>query len=426
MKKFIIHIDSLGPIQHTSIELAPVMIFTGSSNLGKSYTNFLTYYVFNLFSSDRLKDFIRFKIWDGKIKNDEDFFRFSFTTEELQQWMEEDVKNFFAYLLNYPNVPCKVRFQFEGENTTFDISYTKNADIKTDDGFNIILINIDNTNYAIPTVQKSILQATALQIAKHLGNELLGIQIQHSYLLPPGRASLLNESFTVQMLSSKIGMYDIFMRDVDRINNLKMNASKGSNNMDRQSVKQTITTLIEGDLDVNKEKIVLKLDNDTEVPLSAAASSIKELSPLLLWMQTEKFAKDSMCIEEPEAHAHPEMQYDIADLLTICINQGAFMQMTTHSDYLLARLNQHIRMHEVKQNNPDKFDALCKEMHPNDILTLDKEQIGAYYFYKNKDTKKVIVEKQSLKEGIPFSTFANAVQQQIDWDSMLEYNDENE
>lgn len=49
MKKFRIHIEELGPIKNADITLAPVMIFTGASNLGKSYTNFLAYYIFNLF-----------------------------------------------------------------------------------------------------------------------------------------------------------------------------------------------------------------------------------------------------------------------------------------------------------------------------------------------------------------------------------------
>ena len=65
MKEFRIHIEELGPIKDADITLAPVMIFTGASNLGKSYTNFLTYYIFNLFSGDRLKDFIRTKVTEN-------------------------------------------------------------------------------------------------------------------------------------------------------------------------------------------------------------------------------------------------------------------------------------------------------------------------------------------------------------------------
>lgn len=43
MKRLNIHIHELGPVRNAKIELAPVMIFTGASNLGKSYTNFLAF-----------------------------------------------------------------------------------------------------------------------------------------------------------------------------------------------------------------------------------------------------------------------------------------------------------------------------------------------------------------------------------------------
>lgn len=94
MKKFRIHIEELGPIKNADITLAPVMIFTGASNLGKSYTNFLAYYIFNLFSGDRLKDFIRTKVTEDMEAQKE--FNFSFTIDELKLWMEEDVKKFFV------------------------------------------------------------------------------------------------------------------------------------------------------------------------------------------------------------------------------------------------------------------------------------------------------------------------------------------
>ena len=62
MSNIKIHIIELGPVKDCELTLAPVMLFTGKSNLGKSYVNFLAYYVYNLFSSQRLYDFITNKI----------------------------------------------------------------------------------------------------------------------------------------------------------------------------------------------------------------------------------------------------------------------------------------------------------------------------------------------------------------------------
>ncbi len=420
MKNLNIHIKALGPIKNAGIELAQVMIFTGASNLGKSYTNFLTYYVFNLFSSDRLKDFIRPRITDNQ--EEWKFFDFSFTGRDLCQWMKEDVKRFFVYLLNYPDIPCDIEFEFgkKIEEQVFNVNYTEDLPIKSSsEEYHFMVMQINRTRHVVPTTLKTVLQVTALQVARYLGKYLLDINIHHAYLLPPGRASLLNESFTTQTQSSKTGMYDIFMRDFDRINNLKMNNIQESNLHNNPQLTDSITKLIEGDLSYNKEGIVLKMGNKTEVPLGATASSIKELSPLLLWMQTGKYQMDSMCIEEPEAHAHPDMQYQIADLLTFCINQGTLMQITTHSDYLLARLNQLIRLHNLKVNDETRFNQLCEKHHLDKNLTLDKKGIGAYYFHRDKKTKEIVIEKQNLEDGIPFTTFSNAVQEQINWDEVF-------
>lgn len=134
MKRLNIHIHKLGPVRNAKIELAPAMIFTGASNLGKSYTNFLTYYIFNLFSGDRLTDFFRARM-PGKA----DFGNFIM--------MEATV------------------------NDTGIVFFSRNDEIT---------------------------ENTARHIAGYLQEALLDVHINRACLLPPpGRASLLNESFSV-------------------------------------------------------------------------------------------------------------------------------------------------------------------------------------------------------------------------------------
>ena len=119
MNNIKLNIKRLGPVADTEIKMAPFMIFTGSSNLGKSYVNFLTYYVMSVFSGNRIAGFLRSKISDKTAEKKE--FTFSFTLNEICKWMEQDVKLFFQYLLNYPNVPCEVSFEFETEIKDFKV-----------------------------------------------------------------------------------------------------------------------------------------------------------------------------------------------------------------------------------------------------------------------------------------------------------------
>lgn len=419
MKNLNIYIEQLGPIRNTDIKLAPVMIFTGASNLGKSYTNFLVYYVFSLFSGNRLNSFIDSFI-EENIQNDK--YSFTFTLKDLKAWMEKDVKRFFSYLLNYPDVPCNIRFDFD-------------KDLSIDESYNVLwydkIYTQENNNFKIYTVEVNsnayiYLEASIADrnenivksVSDYLCDHILGVEINYTYLLPPGRASLLNESFTNQVQASKVGMYDIFLKDFDAINNRRINSLHEKSEKDRAGINDKIIQLIDGSLTGNKDGIILKLKDNTEMPLSAAASSIKELSPFLMWMQTTSFKYDSMCIEEPEAHAHPEMQFEIADLIARCINKGALIQFTTHSDYLLNRINQLIRLGDMKKSDPERFDYLCNKECMDRELALDKNLINAYYFEKTDNGINII--KQNLKNGLPFTTFERAVKKQLEWDSFFE------
>lgn len=417
MNNIKLNIKRLGPVADTEIRMAPFMIFTGSSNLGKSYVNFLTYYVMSVFSGNRIAGFLRSKISDKTAEKKE--FTFSFTLNEICKWMEQDVKLFFQYLLNYPNVPCEVSFEFETEIKDFKVRINE---LDRLDGIYggempIIVSKINEEQIFSLKDSKDIINCISNPISKVLSGIILEKKRRYTFLLPPGRASLLNESYSRQAESSKVGMYDIFLRDFDRINNMR---NRSVHRIPGSKSNKKVDSLINGVLNSTKDGLFLKLNDNTEIPLSAAASSIKELSPFVLWMQTVGFQYDSMCIEEPEAHAHPEMQYGIADLLAKCVNKGAFIQMTTHSDYLLARLNQLIKLFDLKKKNSELYRNISGRLDIDKELPLDKSKIRAYYFSVDKDNYGVKVEEQDVTDGIPFSTFMNAVKMQMDWDNLYE------
>lgn len=419
MNNITLKIKRLGPIVDTKISMAPFMIFTGSSNLGKSYVNFLTYYVMNFFSGYRIAGFLRNIISEDIAE--ERKISFEFTLDDLCEWMKLDVKLFFQYLLNYPNVPCDVSFEFESPIKYFNITVRKQGKIKgiSESLASLITISINEHETIAFTTNNDIIADITAPLSRELGGMILGILRKDSFLLPPGRASLLNDSYSRQAETSKIGMYDIFLRDFDRINNMRNRFLPKYLRTEKNKMPDSI---INGTISSTKDGLFLKLNDNTEIPLSAAASSIKELSPFILWMQTERFYNDSMCIEEPEAHAHPEMQYDIADLIASCVNKGAFIQMTTHSDYLLARLNQLIKLFDLKEKDAVLFNDICSKLGIDMALALDKSKIKAYYFSIDKESNGIKVEEQDVADGIPFSTFMGAVKMQMDWDNVYEEN----
>lgn len=416
MKRISIHIEKLGPIRNADIELAQLMLFTGASNLGKSYTNFLAYYVFSTFANNRIYKFISNKI-GGKLKQFKDFntkIKFS----DLCIWMSEDVKDFFSNLLGYDDIPCEVTFHFDLEFDVLNIIYLHKDETMAFGGEPIVFssVAINEEKRFFLTEFPSIASLISDFIAEYLSEQIFENRITHSFLLPPGRASLLDNSYSVQKSASRVGMYDLFLRDYDILTRKSM--WEESEIPDQQFFESKIKKLIGGELYTTKDGTMLRLANNVLIPLSAAASSIKELSPILLWMKNRKIGLDSICIEEPEAHAHPEMQYNMTDLLIACLNKGAFMQITTHSDYLLARLNQLIALGKLKKKEEKNFTDFCKMNSHSKSIYLDSNKVKAYYFYMD-DNNRVKIKLQDLTEGIPFDSFSSIVRMQMDMDNKL-------
>lgn len=406
MKNVGIKINELGPVKNQEIELKPVMLFTGESSLGKSYVNFLAYYLFYVFSSERMLDFLLEKI--GVDVNDKKEFSFDLKSTELIEWMQNDVREFFVYLYNFDDFRCDVKFDFEGVEDNFAIKYTRvEAENNKDKEFALFLIELNGEKIRSIGFQQGLEGKICHTICQQLCRSFLGIDIRRSFLLPPGRASLLTGDYTVQRGSSKLGLYDLFLRDNDRINSMVLNRWFMEGEKNEFFVSQ-IHNLIKGDLLMEKDNLFLVTEDHQRIPLGAAASSIKELTPLLQLILGGSISNTAICIEEPEAHLHPEMQISIVDLLSACINENAFMQITTHSDYFLQRVNQLLKYGCIKEQAPNRYQEYCDETGHSPECYLDSDNVGAYFF--SSENRKTKIEPLTIgKNGIPMTTFFNAV-----------------
>ena len=406
MNKVVIKINELGPVKNQAIELKPVLLFTGESSLGKSYVNFLAYYLFYVFSSERMFDFLLEKI--GVDVNDIKEFSFDLKSADLIDWLQNDVRKFFVYLYNFDDFKCDVKFVFENVEDNFAVKYTRvdNKNNKDKDffSFNIELNGKKNKRIAF---SQRLDEFICYAICQQLCYGYLGVDIRRTFLLPPGRASLLTSDYTAQRGSSKLGLYDLFLRDNDRINNMVLNRLFLNDKKNEFFVSQ-IHSLIKGDLLMEKDNLYLVTEDRQRIPLGAAASSIKELAPLLQLILGGSISNTAICIEEPEAHLHPEMQISIVDLLSACINENAFMQITTHSDYFLQRVNQLLKYGCIKGLNSNRYQEICDETGHRPEHYLDRDNVGAYFF--SSENGKTKIESLAIgKKGIPMTTFFNAV-----------------
>lgn len=117
--------------------------------------------------------------------------------------------------------------------------------------------------------------------------------------------------------------------------------------------------------------------------------------------------------EEPESHLHPELQVKVAELLGYALQEGAHLQITTHSDYLVRSLNDLIRLHILKEKmEKEQFLHYCAEKKFNPDIDINPEDVAAYYLELDASGVSHIT-RQDVSMGIPFDSFKKVIDNQM-------------
>jgi predicted ATPase len=209
---------------------------------------------------------------------------------------------------------------------------------------------------------------------------------------------------------SGIGMYNEFLEGIDSV---RFSNFETYDEIEEQKkiVIPLLEKLLNGKIKVETDNVTYMIaGSDHEIPLTAGSSSVKELFPLYLLLNRVLIDRISICIEEPEAHLHPELQRSVAMLLSYIINQDGFVQVTTHSDFFVNQVNNLLKLHFIKNKEPDRFLEALKETGIREEFVLDPEDVGAYYFEKVKAD--VYARKLVASEnGMPMESFKHTYDQ---------------
>ncbi len=386
-------IDKLGPITDSEIVFKPFMVFTGESGLGKSYTALLWYNLITSLTPMRLQEFITKKI-NGSVKEE-----LTFKFKDFRMWLNQNTAAFLGYLLGNNNFDCQVNYVFETDD---DIPVEmKRLHDEDASGFTRYSINGDIDVFPLDLEDNVLMMSFSLH--GYLSELCFGKNYLRPLILPPARAAFMGANTT-----SPIGMYRDFLAQLDDLKTPSRIISP-----DNQFFVNYIAKLSDGEIVLENGSVFLQFESGEKIPVSAAASSVKELMPFLLMLQNGKIRQyNSLLFEEPEAHVHPKKQFLLMDMLARCCNKGMLIQMTTHSDYLLGRMNQLLVLGKIREKSMEAFEIFCKEHQFNKNLYLHTEQIGGYYFKREND--RVVIEEQDLSLGLPFNSFENTVKSQME------------
>ncbi|HAI94147.1 MAG TPA: hypothetical protein DCM36_05400 [Xanthomonadaceae bacterium] len=147
---------------------------------------------------------------------------------------------------------------------------------------------------------------------------------------------------------------------------------------------QKLDTLMSGSLVSERSREYLKTDDGRKVPISALSSGQQELMPLALALKNRAYVgheyRQLIFIEEPEAHLFPAAQSALVEVFVrfLSLARGrASMFVTTHSPYVLAKINNLIKAKEVAGTKRGKKYSAVASIVPEEYW-LDGGRVSAY------------------------------------------------
>lgn len=410
MKTITLKIQQLGAIRDSVVELSRVMLFSGESGLGKSYLAMLCHYFYALLlDSERLNRFIIDQGWnfnDMRPNFKGKGTALVFRKNELEKWMAQDAMRYLSYMLNHDLMQGNL-------HVVLPVSLSDQIPVQ----FEEELVGIQN-NEEVYT------KLTAFGITLRVKEESLGeespfafllrvglmeflfddfMALRNAYVFPPSRGPMMTED-----IRPLTGLYEQFKNDLQQFSRIPPHPER----VDKDLIS-LFQRVLEGSVSRNLDTYQYSFRGQ-EIPISAAAASIREIAPLALLVERTDISRSVMMIEEPEAHLHPLKQRTMADITSVMCRGGATMQITTHSDYYLRRINELMLLYRLHQkcNNDDEFVDLCKQIPIDPRLELNPAFVSAYLLERQADgTSRAI--RQSLDDGVPFASFSQAIEESL-------------
>ncbi|MEE1132549.1 MAG: AAA family ATPase [Caryophanon sp.] len=381
-------ITKLGPIDNGEIKLAPLTIFCGANNQGKTYMSYTIY---------------------GILKNLPILTKGFLTEEDLQHFVEHGsisfskdvfVKKIVETMMNNlrENKAKMLESLFKSESNVFE-----HVDVNVSSDEIVALLNINQINeHKINVAGTEILlevlenQCTILMSNNEL-NEILSMNRMkmfvdtlimqsvkknlNTFYIPSERIGI--NVFRGQLNANKIEMLDIInnamsinghVPDTQLLKSLKQMNTSFPEPID--DYLKFINSISNYDIDENKplaafvrENIIkgqFVIDANTDksffrsqigknrykshmIPLHITSSSIKSLYGLDYFLENIDHSKLTyLIIDEPEMNLHPANQIQFAKLLNLMVAKNIHVIISTHSDFLVRKIQNIMLQNEIR------------------------------------------------------------------------------
>lgn len=452
MNNISLHVKGLGKIEEATIELAPLTLFVGDNNSGKSYLMTVLYGLLNdnnlfsliyggfgpyiknesverslaLFKSILESVVSEEKTYKISAQDHKDFnIAFNLLLKNNKDRFIEDVFNYKFALdeisVDIPYVPNKIKIKVEKVLNPF---FTKSDEDKFEKSLSMGLgFEMErNSRMMLLTSNEFSEQVLARLTIEFFSMCCDQSEINQVLFFPTSRTGFMlgYKSMISKSIDSTFGIISSF-----NIKNTNLRLSKpsvdflqkingltgGKERLEQEN--EFIPNIIDGLLkgidgnievvDQSSEIVFSPNGTDKKLPLYITSGVVTELAPLILFLSN--YSCSRIMMEEPEMGLHPKLQKEIARVLVRLSNNGIPVIVTTHSDTIIQHINNMIKLSNIKSN-----EALLTESgyESDDVVFSDKVRI--YQFdTDNKLHKTTVTNLKCSEYGFETPTFYNTL-----------------
>jgi predicted ATPase len=436
MENFTLHVEDFGKIDSATVELAPLTLFVGDNNSGKSYLMALIYGLFawdpigtfDTSSPDALyfNSLIREMLSNDSADqlymfSEDDYMRLEKMTNEF---LEGSKMSLVTRIFNREIPIGKMQIKLNNDDR-LSFSVHKILGAKNTVEETHVSLKIVNTGETIATLRLTAydMQSDTL-FMRALSAYSLGWYQHTPIFLPASRTGFMltyrslikhsiEKSFLVREDEKTIYGATVLTKPcIDFLSHV----SGFSYEQQKQEYRKDITDFIEnnilhGKLSANQLPTpdITYIPNglDERIPMHVSSGVVTETAPLVLALSNS--AIDYLQIEEPEMCLHPGLQKKMARALIRIVNSGMPVLASTHSDIILQHVNNILRL----KNHPNR-EKIMRKLGYDEQDLLDAKDVKVYQFDSNETRSSVKEIKFDPEDGFVAPTFINSLSDLLD------------
>lgn len=436
-------VSGYGKIESAEIETAPLTLFVGDNNSGKSYLMSLLWGIRNLGGEllyadetmeitetyDRLWRWVKKQI-EAAREQGVHTVRVSEIGDELQIVLQERIHQnrdkFVKAIFNSSDV----------EIEELQIELTGLADISLDftvreydRNVGVALANTGNNGVGLVLSEKE--RATGIleeKTCRYFVNRLMALVLDghggfnREIYFPAARTGFMLTKDIINKVSRRTTfnvaeeqeMMVPFVRPInqflDVINDLTFD---GESNEDYAEIIQYLeSSMADGTVEMsalpNREAMYVPNGKMSGMPLRITSAVVTELSPLILILKHKRYV-DALFYEEPEMCLHPQLQQKMGRVLCKMVNAGVQMNVTTHSDIILQHVNNMIRL-----SGREDREEICHQLGYTARDLLSPQKVKVYQLKAVAGGKTKVEELNCGENGFAVPTFNDALDRIMD------------